>query len=139
VTDKHVAIFLSPQKNDPVHGPFFVAAIANDLDATGEAIEMSSLPELWEQKFTERLLPISLVADLFKLELLPGIAHVALLESDMKEADPFYFGRTKITHNSLLCWKHEDGTYRYFHCEKCAASVLVWITENQEAWSRPLN
>jgi hypothetical protein len=139
VTEQHVAIFLSPQKTDPVVGPYFIAALANDLDAKGEAIELSSLPELWEQKFKEHLLPIELVGDLFKVDGLPGIKHVALLESEMKENDPFYFGRNKIAHNSMLCWKHEDGTYRYFHCTKCAAAVLVFITENQEAWSRPLN
>lgn len=136
---ERVALFLSPMPNHPTDGPMFVAGIAADEDATTDILGGDALPPLWEQHFTEHLLQVEMLSDVLKLDTMPEITHLALLESDMKENDPFYFGRTKIKHNSLVAWKHIDGTYRYFHCEKCAASVLVWMTENQEQWSKPLN
>lgn len=135
-----VALFLSPQPRDPEDGTIFVAAIAQDSEAKGEIIDMAlSLPPDWQGQYTERLIPVALLADVLKLETMPEVTHLALLESSLKPNDPFLFGRTKIGHNSMVVWKDLDGSYRYFHCDRCAALILYWLTQEQENWSRPLN
>lgn len=134
------ALFLQPQPTDPKDGPIFTAAIANDSEATGEIVDtLKALPPLWNGKYKEHLLPIAFLSDVLKLETMPEITHIALLESNLKHNDPFYFGRTPIHYNSMVLWKDIDGSYRYFHCEKCAATVLLWLSQEQEAWQRPVN
>lgn len=137
----NLVIFTIPQKQQNDSGPWFIAAVAGDPDATIEANLKTSLPPLWNGKYQGHFVSVSeFLGDSFKADWLAelGITHLALLESvEHGENDPMYFAGDAVTHNGAILWFNQNKQQYYFiHCRGCAIRIIQWVLERQEGWEK---
>jgi hypothetical protein len=138
----NIGIFLTPRPDTLSKEVLFIAAIAEDQKAAGEAVLSNILPEAWAGKYVVHLhaaVQIPEPTDHEEREEWKWfedrqITHLACLESNVGAGPPFVFYDEPITHNSLLVFYSAPlQKYWYMHCRQEAMAMISGIMAMQEA------